>query len=313
MADVGLAQRIAAVRRFNRDYTRRIGALQQGLPRTPFSLTEARVMYELANWPQPGERPTATAVGRRLALDAGYLSRILRGFGKRGLVASRPLESDARQSVLAVTAKGRKAWIALNARSQQQVAALLAGLPADGQDRLIGAMQTIDGLLGDKPAKQPTYTLRPHRPGDMGWVVHRHGVLYAKEYGWDERFEVMVAEIVARFVHRFQPEWERCWIAESDGEIVGSVFLVRKSTRVAQLRLLLVEPAARGLGLGTRLVGECERFARDQGYRKIMLWTNSVLHAARHIYEQAGYRLVGEEPHHSFGYQLIGQTWELKL
>ncbi len=304
-----LSRRVEAVRRFNRFYTRQIGVLHEGLLRSPFSLTEARVIYELAH----RERATASELGAELGLDAGYLSRILRGFQDRGLLAKQPSETDGRQSILSLTEQGREAFATLNARSRAEIETMLKGLSAADQNRLVEAMHIIEELLGARPERRVPYLLRPHRPGDMGWVVHRHGVLYAEEYGWDERFEALVAEIVAKFIANFDPQRERCWIAEREGEIVGSVFLVRRTDGVAQLRLLLVEPKARGLGIGTRLVDECIRFARYAGYGKIVLWTNSVLLAARHIYEKAGFRLVQEEPHHSFGHDLIGENWEREL
>jgi DNA-binding MarR family transcriptional regulator/GNAT superfamily N-acetyltransferase len=308
-------QRIAAVRRFNRFYTRQIGVLDEGLLKSPFSLTEVRVLYELAH----RDRPTATELARELGLDAGYLSRILRGFEQRGLVERQPSEADGRQSHLRLTSEGRSAADALDARSSEEIGLMLRALSAGEQRRLVEAMRTIETSLGARPEhsgrseRSASYVIRPHQPGDMGWVVHRHGVLYAQEYGWDERFEALVAGIVAEFIQNFDPKRERCWIAERDGEIVGSVFLVKKSDAVAKLRLLLVEPSARGLGIGRRLVGECVRFARQAGYRTVTLWTNDVLHAARRIYQEAGFRLVSEERHHSFGYDLVGQTWELEL
>jgi DNA-binding MarR family transcriptional regulator/GNAT superfamily N-acetyltransferase len=302
-------QRVAAVRRFNRFYTTRIGVLQEGLLQSRFSLTEARVLYELAH----RERPTATLLGKELGLDAGYLSRILRGFTQHGLVARKSSSADGRQTLLSLTRKGRRAFGTLDARSRDEIAAMLRGLPAADHRRLIDAMRTIEDVLGGRPEPKAPYLIRPPEPGDMGWVVHRHGALYAQEYGWDEQFEALVATIVAKFVQRYDPKRERCWIAERDGKPAGSVFLVRHSKTVAQLRLLLVEPAARGLGIGARLVSECVRFARRVGYRKITLWTNSVLVAARHIYEKAGFRLVARERHRSFGHALVGETWELKL
>jgi len=301
--------RVDVVRRFNRFYTRRIGALRAGLLDSPFPLAEARLLYELAH----RERPTASALARDLGLDAGYLSRMLRGLERKRLITRERSPSDARQSLLGLTAAGRRAAATLDTRSSAEVRAMLGKLPDAGQRRLVEAMRDVERLLGAAPDPKVPYLLRPHRPGDMGWVVHRHAVLYAQEYGWDERFEALVAKIVAKFIDDFDPKRERCWIAERGGEIVGSVFLVAKSPTVAQLRMLYVEPAARGLGIGKQLVDECERFARDKGYRKIVLWTNSILHAARRIYEAAGYRLVAEEPHDSFGHRLVGQTWELKL
>jgi DNA-binding MarR family transcriptional regulator/N-acetylglutamate synthase-like GNAT family acetyltransferase len=311
MAPCELEQRVAAARRFNRFYTRRIGVLHEGAYRSPFSLTEVRVLYELAH----RDRPTATALGRDLGLDPGYLSRILRGFERRGLVLKTRSAADGRQSHLALTAQGRKVFAPLNARSHDEVAALLGGLSAAAQARVVGAMQTIERLLGDRaePSSPASYLLRPLHPGDLGWVVHRHGALYAQEYGYDERFEALVADIVARFVQHYDPKRERCWIAEQNGEVVGSVFLVTHSKTVAQLRLLLVEPRARGSGIGSRLVSECVRFARQTGYRKLMLWTQSELRAARRLYEAAGFRLVRKERHSSFGQESVAETWELDL
>ena len=309
MAKMEFDQLVDAMRRFNRFYTKQIGVLHEGLLGSQFSLTEVRVLYELAH----REMPTATALAKELDLDSGYLSRILRRFETRRLVGKCASTTDGRQSLLSLTPRGRKVFAPLNARSHREVAAMLGPLSATEQRHLLSAMATIERLLGDRPAPQVPYLLRPHQPGDMGWIIHRHGALYAQEYGWDERFEALVAEIAAHFIQHLDPKCERCWIAERDGNIVGSVFLVKKSKTVAQLRLLLVEPMARGLGIGSRLVSECVHFARQVGFRKIVLWTNSVLHAARHIYEETGFRLVHQEPHHSFGHDLIGETWELKL
>jgi DNA-binding MarR family transcriptional regulator/N-acetylglutamate synthase-like GNAT family acetyltransferase len=309
MAEKEMHQRIETVRRFNRFYTKRIGVLHERLLRSPFSLTEARLIYELANH----EKTTATELRNELGLDAGYLSRILRSFQKRSLIKKQLSPTDGRQTLLSLTKRGKEAFTSLNARSHDEVGAMLGDLSPANQHRLAKAMDTIEELLGPRTEPGAPYLLRPHQVGDMGWVVHRHGLLYAEEYGWDEQFEALVAGIVAKFIQHYNPKQERCWIAEMGGEIVGSVFLIRQSKTVVKLRLLLTEPKARGLGLGTRLVNECIRFARQAGYRKIVLWTNSVLHAARHIYEKTGFRLVREEPHHSFGHDLIGQTWELEL
>ena len=310
MSESEFDRRVAAVRGFNRFYTTQIGVLHEGLLQSPFSLTEARVLYELAH----RARPTATLLGKELGLDAGYLSRILRGFTQHGLVARTSSSADGRQTLLSLTRKGRRAFATLDARSRAEIGALLRARPAAEQARLIQAMRTIEDLLGARPERAvASYLMRPPEPGDMGWVVHRHGALYAQEYGWDEQFEALVAAIVAKFVRRFDPKRERCWIAEREGGIVGSVVLVSHSKTVAQLRLLLIEPTARGLGIGARLVSECERFARHVGYRKITLWTNSVLVAARHIYEKAGFRLVARKRHRSFGHDLVGETWELTL
>lgn len=313
MAETHLDRRIETVRRFNRLYTREIGVLQEGFLDSSFSLTEGRVLYELAH----RDKPTATRVRASLALDAGYLSRILSSFEKRGLIEKTPSEDDARQSLLTLTDEGRRQFAPLEERSTQQVGAMLVKLSESEQRQLVGAMQTIEKLIG--PAEEPdsaaktSYLLRPHQPGDMGWVVHRQGVLYAHEYGYDEQFEALAAEIVAKFIQNYDPKRERCWIAEKDGDVVGSVFLVAKSKTIAKLRLLLVEPSARGLGIGSRLVNECVRFARQVGYKKIVLWTQSELLAARHIYEKAGFHVVETKPHHSFSKDLVAEVWEMPL
>jgi len=315
MAQGDVEQRVEAARRFNRFYTRKIGVLHEGAYKSPFSLTEVRVLYELAH----RDKPTATALGRDLGLDPGYLSRILRGFERRGLVLKTRSPADGRQSHLSLTAQGRKVFAPLNARSRDEVAAMLGGLSPAAQARLVGAMQTIERLLGGRAEPPPllpppaSYVLRSPQPGDFGWVVHRHGAVYAQEYGYYERFEARVAEIVAHFVQRYDAKRERCWIAEQGGEVVGSVFLVERSKTVAQLRLLLVEPKARGAGLGTRLVSECVRFARHTGYRKITLWTQNELRGARRLYEAAGFRVVRKDRNHSFGKDLVSETWELEL
>jgi DNA-binding MarR family transcriptional regulator/GNAT superfamily N-acetyltransferase len=315
-AYAGVEQRIAAVRGFNRFYTQRIGVLREHLLDSPFSLTGVRVLYELAHWSSTGDPPTAVVVAARLALDEGYLSRVLRGFEQRGLVRKRFSVADGRRKSLALTDRGRQEFKRLDARSQAEVGAMLAKLSAAEQASLVGAMNTVAELLGQAPGDRgqgAPYILRPPQPGDMGWVIHRHGALYAQEYGYDERFEALVAEIAAQFVQRFDPARERCWIAEQRGELVGTVFLVRKTNAVAKLRLLLVEPHARGLGIGRRLIDECVRFARRAGYRKLTLWTQSDLDAARHLYALAGFRRVGQERHQSFGKQLVAETWELAL
>jgi DNA-binding MarR family transcriptional regulator/GNAT superfamily N-acetyltransferase len=312
--DVRGAQHTAAVRRFNRFYTQRIGALRERLLDSPFSLTGVRVLYELAHWPARGDAPTAAVLAARLALDEGYLSRILRGFEQRGLVRKQPSAADGRRKSLALTARGGREFARLDARSEQEVGRLLAPLSAAQQTLLVGAMETVRQLLGVAPDPDPVpYVLRPPRPGDLGWVIHRHGALYAQEYGYDQRFEALVAEIVAGFVQRFDAARECCWIAERRGQIVGSVFLVRKTKAVAKLRLLLVEPAARGLGIGAQLIDACIGFARAAGYRKLTLWTQSELDAARHLYMRAGFLRTGAQKHDSFGRQLVAETWERPL
>jgi DNA-binding MarR family transcriptional regulator/GNAT superfamily N-acetyltransferase len=309
MANAAPDRQVEAVRRFNRFYTKQIGVLHEGLLGSEFSLTEVRVLYELAH----REKPTAALLSRELGLDPGYLSRILRGFARRGLTAKSRSVSDGRQSLLSLTARGRKAFAPLDRRSHEEVKEMLGRLSPEDRQRAVRAMQALETLLGVRPEPKVPYLLRPHQSGDMGWIIHRHGVLYAEEYGWDETFEALVAEIAAKFIRDFDSKRERCWIAEREGEIVGSVFLVAQSESVAKLRLMYVEPRARGLGIGSRLVEECIRFARRTGYRTITLWTNSVLVAARRIYQRAGFRLVREEPHRSFGHELIGETWELPL
>jgi DNA-binding MarR family transcriptional regulator/N-acetylglutamate synthase-like GNAT family acetyltransferase len=298
---------VAAVRAFNRFYTRRLGVLDQQIAKSAFSLSEARVLYELAH----REDLSAKEIGAELGLDAGYLSRIVQNFDDAGLITREPQPADRRQYRLGLTAKGRQAFAKLDRNTRDDVAAMLVSLPPSGRRRLIGAMADIERLLGDigvAPA-----TLREPRPGDMGWVVQSHGALYAREYGWDSSFEGLVAEIAAKFLASFDASRERCWIAEIEGAQVGSIFLVRHTNDVAKLRLLLVDPAGRGQRLGHRLVAECIAFAKACGYRKITLWTQSILVAARKIYQEAGFRLVATEPHRSFGHDLIGETWELEL
>src|SRR6202167_3077688 len=302
--------RIDSMRRFNRFYTRQIGLLDEGLLNSPFSLTEVRTLYELAHRGQS----TAVELCNELGLDAGYLSRILRKFAKKRLIEKKTSPKDGRQSLLSLTQVGRKAFRPLDARSTAQVNAIIGKLQPAQQEELIRAMRTIESMLAttsgerlseqkidERNNEQRTYVLRRHKPGDMGWVVYRHGILYAQEYRYDERFEALVARIVAEFVENFNPAREHCWMAESDGQIVGSVFLVEKSKTVSKLRLLLVEPSARGMWIGKRLVAECVHFARKAGYKTVKLWTQSELSAARRIYQGAGFQLVGEKTHDSWG------------
>ncbi len=300
---------ISAVRAFNRFYTQRIGVLHHGLLRSPYSLTQVRVLYELAN----DTDLTATVLQNQLRLDPGYASRILRGFERSGLLSRERSKKDGRQSLLRLTRRGRKVFSALDLRQSDGVREMLRSVPRDSREKLVASMQTIRSALNDERIRNAKVSLRAHGPGDMGWVMSRHGSLYAHEYGWDGRFEALVGEIVVNFIRTFDSKRERCWIAEIDGERVGSIFLVKDTDAVAKLRLLLVEPAARGHGVGRLLVNECIEFARKAGYRKVTLWTNSVLDAARHIYEGAGFSLVKEEKHDSFGHGLIGQFWERAL
>ena len=302
--------RVHAVRQFNRFYTKQIGVLRQGWLGSAFSLAEARVMYELAHHDQP----TATDVGKELGLDAGYLSRMLRNLDQRGLLRRSRSTTDGRRAHVSLTARGNAAMAQLDHATQKDVAATLKTLSAGDQRRLVSAMQVIEALLG-KPREAPaSYVLRPPHPGDLGWVIHRQGILYSEEWGYNEEFEALAAKIVAAFVQNLRPSKERCWIAESNGEIVGSVFLMYKSNTVAQLRLLFVEPSARGLGIGSRLIDECVRFARQAGYRKITLWTQSELVAARRLYKKAGFTLGAKKVHDSFSRKgLVAETWDRTL
>jgi DNA-binding MarR family transcriptional regulator/GNAT superfamily N-acetyltransferase len=301
-------QRVAAVRRFNRFYTQKLGVLQRGWLDTPFSLTEARVLYEI----KQRERATASDIVSDLGLDAGYLSRILRRFQKSGLIRKDVSPDDGRQSFLSMTARGCRAFEPLETRTKRQVASVLGRLTAHEQEHLVSAMCTIETLIASEP-KESEIILRQPRPGDLGWVVARHAELYAREYGWAEDFEGLCAQIVADFVSKHDPKCERCWIAEMDGQHVGSVFLVKDSNKVARLRLLLVDPVARGRGLGTRLTKECIQFARQCRYESITLWTHKVLTAARHVYERAGFRLTSSEARRSFGQDVISEHWDLVL
>ena len=308
MSQTDCDDQISMVRAFNRFYTGRLGVLDHHILQSSLSLSEARVLYELAN----RENPSAKAIGSELGLDPGYLSRIVRKIEADGLISRKPEPADRRRHRLALTAKGRQTYSKLDRGSQEQVAGMLSLLSEGDRQRLTGAMATIKRLLA-LPAASTAATLREPRPGDMGFVVQSHGALYASEYGFDSSFEALVAEIAAKVLTSFDASRERCWIAEMEGIQVGSVFLVRESDEVAKLRLLLVEPAGRGQGLGRRLVDECVTFARACGYRKVTLWTQSILTAARGIYQDAGFVLVKSEPHRSFGQNLVGETWELKL
>jgi len=307
------ARRISAIRRFNRFYTRQIGVLRKTYLDSPYSLGEARVLYEVAS----GRSPTASAIARALDLDAGYLSRVLRSFEKRGLIRRKASPRDARQSHLVLSPRGRTAFAPLERRSQRATGAMLGRLAPADQARLIEAMTTIETLLGGDaltgPRAEPAYRLRAAVPGDFGWIVKRHAELYAEEYGWTAPFEGLCAQIVADFVNNYDAGRERCWIAEMNGENVGTVMLVKDSAQVARIRLLLVDPKARRLGLGARLADECIRFARDAGYTGITLWTHSVLTAARRIYEKAGFKLMRTERHKSWGRPVTSEHWDLEL
>ncbi len=305
-SETDLHRRVKSVRAFNRFYTRQIGLLNERLYESEFSLTEIRVLYELSRRTQT----TATALRGELGLDAGYLSRMLQRFERKRLVGRKPSDSDGRQILLSLTAKGREAFVPLDVRANAEVASMLEKLSVPKRERLIEAMNVVQELLGSREQKF-SYHLRRHRLEDMGWVVRRHGLFYGQEYGYDKRYEALVASIVAAFMENYDPRRERCWIAEDNGEPIGCVFLVKKSETVAQLRLLFVETAARGLGLGTRLVNECVRFAKETGYQKVELWTQSELRAARHIYKKAGFHLVDTKRHRSWGRELMGETWEL--
>jgi len=304
----GNDQQVSAIRAFNRFYTRKIGVLD-GMASRPFSLAEARVLYELAH----RQQPTATDVRKELGLDAGYMSRILRDFERRKLVRREQSRTDERQRFLSLTSKGRKAFVPLDERSNRDIKAMLHELSPSEQKQVVDAARVIHRLLGDRAETRTTFLLRQHQPGDMGWIVYRQAILYAEEYGWDGTYEALAAEIVAQFIKNYDPRCERAWVAEKDGERVGAVFVAKASEEIAKLRLLHVEREARGLGIGKRLVDESIRFARHTGYQKLALWTQSILHAARHIYRNAGFQVVHEEKHHSFGKDLTAETWELNL
>ncbi|MGK5053841.1 bifunctional helix-turn-helix transcriptional regulator/GNAT family N-acetyltransferase [Janthinobacterium sp. RB2P8] len=296
-----LGERTEIVRRFNRFYTRQIGVLHEHLLDSAFSLTEVRILYELAH----REQLTSADLCRELGLNAGYLSRVISGFEKQGLIAKTRSPTDARAAQLQLTEQGQRTLAPLVDASRREVAAMLGRLPPTAQQELVAAMGQIQGLLGEP---SPAYVLRNPQPGDMGWIIHRQAMLYAQEYGWNNEYEALVADILAKFVREFDPAHERCWIAEKDGKVIGSVFIVRQDDTTAKLRLLYVDPCARGLGIGGRLVDECLRFSRQVGYTKMVLWTNSILTGARRIYDRAGFELVEEEAHHSFGKDLVGQV-----
>ena len=299
---------VAAVRAFNRLYTNVIGVLRGGYLNTPYSLTEARLLFELGQ----RDRTEVTVLRRGLDIDAGYLSRILSRFEGDQLITREKSDTDARRQVIALTAAGRALQQSLDARAAEEIGALLARLGEEAQQRLVASMRDITQVLTDTPPPR-AYLLRAPRPGDLGWVIQRQAAGYAAEYGWDETYEALVARIIADYVDSHDPAREAAWIAEADGQRVGSILCVRKSDTVAQLRLLYVDPAARGLGIGAKLVEECLRFARAAGYTEMTLWTNSVLAEARRIYQRTGFTLIGEETHHSFGAELVGQNWSRPL
>lgn len=308
MARTVLEQRVQAVRQFSRFYTRQLGVLNEKLLGSKYSLTEVRVLFELAQ----RESCRAKDIGQDLGLDAGYLSRIVNRFVRTRLVTRERSEVDARNMLLRLTTKGRAVFTSLDRQSSQQVAEMLTALPEAKQKKLVNALhQAEEAFAAEKTAE--LVVLRPHRPGDIGWVIHRHGALYAEEYGWDESFEALVAEVAAQFIKNFDPTRERCWIAELDGEAVGSIFLVKYTEEIAKLRLLLVEPLARGFGVGRKLIRECIDFARQSGYKKVTLWTQSCLLAARNLYREAGFKLVKEDSQSAFGADLVSEIWELEL
>lgn len=308
MSDV--ESKVHAVRSFNRFYTGVLGVLDEGLLESPYSLTEARVLFELAR----ADATEVTGLRRALGLDGGYLSRLLARFEADGLIARRRLDTDARRQVISLTPRGQEVFADLDTRSSNQVSALLATLTEADQRRILGAMDAIGTLLGTADSDRTrTVVLREPEPGDYGWIIERNGALYAREYGWDATYEALVARIVADYLGDRDPHRERAWIAELDGEPVGCVFCVAKDDTTAKLRLLLVEPSARGMGVGTRLVRECLQFAKRARYREVTLWTNDVLTSARRVYEAAGFCLVDEESHRSFGHDLVGQNWAKEL
>jgi DNA-binding MarR family transcriptional regulator/N-acetylglutamate synthase-like GNAT family acetyltransferase len=300
---------VAVVRRFNRNYTKWTGLLDEHLHASRFGLTEARILYELAH----RKVTTASDLIAGLGIDPGYLSRILKGFAKSGYLTRERSADDGRHIDLRLSKRGEAAFRPLDRRSSEAVGRLLRGFSEEEKSRLLAAMAVIDELFGGEAKGSAATVLRAPRIGDYGWIVHRHGVLYAKEYGWNEEFEALVAKLCARFIRDFKPGREACWVADKGGRIVGSVFVVEEDAETAKLRMLYVEPEARGEGLGARLVAEVVNFARRAGYRRLILWTNGNLVGARRLYVKAGFRLVSEEPHESFGHQLIGQLWDLPL
>jgi DNA-binding MarR family transcriptional regulator/GNAT superfamily N-acetyltransferase len=314
---MGIGDRdIAAVRGFNRFYTRELGVLRKTYLDSPYSLGEARLLYEIAQ----RRSPTASDIARALDLDAGYLSRTLRNFEKRGLIRREVSAHDGRQSHLALSASGHRAFAPLDRRSQRDASRALAKLTPTDRARLVAAMHTIETLLGGEAAAKGATAagrseprLRAPLPGDFGWIVKRHAEIYGQEYGWVAPFEGVCAQIVADFINKYDRKRERCWIAEIDGVNIGSVMLVKDSAKVARIRLLLLEPSARGAGLGARLVDECIGFARRTRYQRITLWTHSVLSAARHIYQKAGFKLVRTERHNSWGRPVVSEHWDLEL
>jgi DNA-binding MarR family transcriptional regulator/GNAT superfamily N-acetyltransferase len=301
-------ERVEAVRAFNRFWTNRIGALNSGLLDTPYSLTEARVIFELAQ----GDSMDLAHLRKELDIDAGYLSRLMNRFKEEGLVEAKPSRSDGRRQIVRLTHRGREVFEDLDARTVNQVERMLSDFTEEDQRRFVSALGTIREVFDAAPGQQP-YVIRSLRPGDLGWVVHRHGLIYSQEFGWDESFEALVARVAAEYVERRDESRDNAWIAEVDGHPAGCVFCVKQDEKVARLRLLLVEPRARGMGIGARLVDECIRFAKRAGYEQVTLWTNDVLVSARRIYEAAGFRLIHEGPHHSFGHDLVGQDWLLDV
>jgi DNA-binding MarR family transcriptional regulator/GNAT superfamily N-acetyltransferase len=308
MQEFGIDKQVSAIRAFNRFYTRKIGVLD-GMASSPFSLAEARVLYELAH----RQQPTATDICKELGLDGGYMSRILRDFERRKLVRREQSKTDERERFLSLTTQGQQAFVPLDERSNRDIGAMLEELSLTERKQLVEAVQMVGRLLGGRAEPKTPYLLRQHEPGDMGWIVHRQAILYAEEYGWDGTYEALAAEIVAQFLKNYDPKRERAWVAEKDGERIGAVFVAKESEEIAKLRLLHVEREARGLGIGKRLVEECIRFARQAGYQKMTLWTQSILHAARGIYKKAGFRILHQKKHHSFGKDLTAETWELNL
>lgn len=302
-----LGDHVASFREFNRFHTRLVGALNEHLLASDYTLPQVRVLYEVANAPAKAP-PSARDLGEALGMDTGYLSRIVTGLADDGLIEREPSEQNAKRLALTLSEKGRRVFDRLNVASANEAAAILEELSDQEQRELVGAMSKVRRLLGDGP-NEATFILRDPEPGDLGWIVYQHGRLYAKEYGWGWTFEALVAEIVGNFAKSYDPSCERCWVAEREGEVIGSVFIMRQDEETAKLRLLYVDPSARGLGLGRRLVEETMRFARDKGYKRMALWTNDVLVSARRIYEAAGFKLLEEEQHHSFGKDLVGQVW----